>query len=319
MARKGVDLLKSKYDILIIGAGPAGMTAAIYACRAGQRVLLLADDCAGGQMNTTPTVENYPALPVTAGWELTEQMREQVEALGAEMIYERAVSIEKSENGSYRIDTERNNYRATVIIIANGVKRRQLNIPGEQSLLGRGVSQCATCDGPLFRGKNVAVIGGGNTALEDALYLSGICSQVYLIHRHPTFHAQKTLIDRLDAHRNIIRHMNTVPVRINGNERVDGLVIHECGGDHSVTRDVSAVFVAIGLIPDNGMFASLLSLDPAGYIKTDERCATGVAGIFAAGDTRAKELRQIVTATADGAVAATEACRYLEQTKGSSS
>ncbi|MBQ5389320.1 MAG: thioredoxin-disulfide reductase [Clostridia bacterium] len=295
------------YDIAIIGAGPAGMSAAIYARRAGLAVVIFEGEMCGGQMAYTPEVENYPGFARISGAELAYSMREQMLSLGAELV-EAAVSSITAENG-YTLTAGKETYTAKALIIANGAKRRKLGIPGEEQYSGRGVSYCAVCDGMFFRGKTVAVIGGGNTALEDALYLAGICEKVYLIHRRDEFRAQKHLTERVLAMGNIEILYSAVPTEIRGEMRVNALAVQAADGERVL--DTSAVFVAIGLLPENEMFTGLVELEN-GYICAGEDTHTSRAGVFAAGDTRTKTLRQVVTAAADGAMAATEAEKYLQ-------
>ena len=294
------------YDIAIIGAGPAGMSAAIYARRAGLAVVIFEGEMCGGQMAYTPEVENYPGFARISGAELAYSMREQMLSLGAELV-EAAVSSITAENG-YTLTAGKETYTAKALIIANGAKRRKLGIPGAEQYSGRGVSYCAVCDGMFFRGKTVAVIGGGNTALEDALYLAGICEKVYLIHRRDEFRAQKHLTERVLAMGNIEILYSAVPTEIRGEMRVNALAVQAADGERVL--DTSAVFVAIGLLPENEMFTGLVELEN-GYICAGEDTHTSRAGVFAAGDTRTKTLRQVVTAAADGAMAATEAEKYL--------
>lgn len=290
------------FDIAIIGAGPAGMSAAIYARRAGLSVAVFEGEMCGGQMILTPEVENYPGIAKTSGAELSFSMREQMLTLGAKLIESPVTAVKKSDGFTVTADRD---YTAKTLIIANGAKRRKLGIPGEDQFSGRGVSYCAVCDGMFFKGKTVAVIGGGNTALEDAIYLAGICEKVYLIHRRNEFRAQKHLTDKVKTTENIEIITPANPVDIRGEMRVNSLTL-----DNGKTLGVSAVFVAIGLLPENEMFADLVELEN-GYVKAGSDTHTSCDGVFAAGDTRTKALRQIITAAADGAVAATEAEKYL--------
>lgn len=290
------------FDIAIIGAGPAGMSAAIYARRAGLSVAVFEGEMCGGQMILTPEVENYPGITKTSGAELSFSMREQMLALGAQLIESPVTMVKKQDGFTVTADKE---YTAKTLIIANGAKRRKLGIPGEEQFTGRGVSYCAVCDGMFFKGKTVAVIGGGNTALEDALYLAGICEKVYLVHRRNEFRAQKHLVDKVKTTENIEIVTPANPSEIRGEMRVTALML-----DNGKTLEVSAVFVAIGLLPENELFADLVTLEN-GYVKAGDDTHTSCDGIFAAGDTRTKMLRQIVTAAADGAVAATEAEKFL--------
>lgn len=290
------------FDIAVIGAGPAGMSAAVYARRAGLSVVVFEGEMCGGQMILTPEVENYPGIAKISGAELSYAMQEQMTALGAVLV-EAPVTAVKKENGFTVVADKA--YAARSLILANGAKRRRLGIPGEEAYIGRGVSYCAVCDGMFFRGKTVAVIGGGNTALEDAVYLAGICEKVYLVHRRTEFRAQKHLADKIGDLANIEVVTPAVPAEIRGDMRVNALVLED-----GRVLDVSAVFVAIGLAPENEIFAGLVELTD-GYIAASDDTHTSCTGVFAAGDTRTKSLRQIVTAAADGAVAATEAEKFL--------
>ena len=293
-------------DIAIIGAGPAGMSAAIYARRAGLSVTVFEGEMCGGQMAYTPEVENYPGFAHISGAELSFSMREQMISLGAELVEAPVTAV--TAKGGYSVTALGEVYTAKALIVANGAKRRKLGIPGEDAYGGRGVSYCAVCDGMFFKGKTVAVVGGGNTALEDALYLAGICEKVYLIHRRDTFRAQQLFVDKVQATENIEILYSTVPTEVRGAARVNALCVQ--GADGERVLDVAAVFVAIGLSPENEMFAELVELAD-GYIRAGDDTHTSRAGIFAAGDTRTKTLRQIVTAAADGAMAATEAEKYV--------
>ena len=293
-------------DIAIIGAGPAGMSAAIYARRAGLSVTVFEGEMCGGQMAYTPEVENYPGFAHISGAELSFSMREQMISLGAELVEAPVTAV--TAKGGYSVTALGEVYTAKALIVANGAKRRKLGIPGEDAYGGRGVSYCAVCDDMFFKGKTVAVVGGGNTALEDALYLAGICEKVYLIHRRDTFRAQQLFVDKVQATENIEILYSTVPTEVRGAARVNALCVQ--GADGERVLDVAAVFVAIGLSPENEMFAELVELAD-GYIRAGDDTHTSRAGIFAAGDTRTKTLRQIVTAAADGAMAATEAEKYV--------
>lgn len=293
-------------DITIIGAGPAGMSAAIYARRAGLTVTVFEGEICGGQMAYTPEVENYPGFAHVSGAELSFSMREQMLSLGAELVEAPVTAV--TAEGGYSVTAGGEIYTAKALIIANGAKRRKLGIGGEEQYGGRGVSYCAVCDGMFFKGKTVAVVGGGNTALEDALYLAGICEKVYLIHRRDTFRAQQLFVDKVKAAENIEILYSTVPTEVRGEARVNALCVR--GADGEKVLEVAAVFVAIGLSPENEMFAELVELED-GYIRAGDDTHTSRAGVFAAGDTRTKTLRQIVTAAADGAMAATEAEKYV--------
>lgn len=298
------------YDICIIGGGPAGMTAALYSARAGRRTLLMEEKTYGGQMAETSVIENMPGSPDAEGWELTMRFAQQVEQMQVETCYERAARLEP-QSGEIRIDTEGgNSYTAKKVILAMGVRRRRLGVPGEDRLAGRGVGWCAVCDGAFFRGQDVAVVGGGNTALEDALYLAGICRQVYLLVRRDSFRGQDTLAERVRARENIEVLWETEVQEIHGERKVDGVTVVQKGQPRRL--EVSGVFVAIGLSPAPSLYQGLVETTPEGYILAGEDCRTSVPGIFAAGDIRRKEIRQIVTALSDGAVAAELAGRELQ-------
>ena len=301
-------------DVLIIGAGPAGLTAAIYARRAGLSVTLLESNMYGGQILTTPEVENYPSIKKISGWELAENLYEQATALGAELIFEEVRGLEDLGDQK-RVMTAGGSLEARTVIIANGAKRRKLEVPGEDSHLGMGVSYCATCDGAFFANKVAAVVGGGSTALEDALYLANLCNRVHLIHRREGFRGQQTLLDAVMAHDKIELHTNRVPTEVLGEGPVAAIRLRDTVTGDEETLPTDAVFVAIGLSPDNAIFAPLIELDENGYILAAEDCHTNIPGIYAAGDTRRKSLRQIVTAASDGAIAATEASAYLQTLK----
>lgn len=298
------------YDVIIIGAGPAGLSAAIYARRAGQSVLLLEGGVFGGQIVNTPEVENYPGIRSIAGAELAYQLYEHATGLGAELVSERAVSADLVSVPK-KVTTESAAYEARAVIVANGAKRRTVGCPGEAEFTGRGVSYCAACDGAFFRGREVAVVGGGNTALEDALYLAALCSRVHLLHRRDAFRGGEILARRVAETSNIVVHWNTVPAAITGSDRVEGVTLRDTLSGAESALPVSGVFVAIGLAPDNEMFRGQLELDKAGYIVAGEDCRTNIPGVWAAGDTRTKALRQVVTAAADGAVAGNSAADRL--------
>lgn len=299
------------YDIIIIGAGIAGLTAAIYGRRAGLTVALLEKNIFGGQMVESAEVENYPGVPVTTGPELAAAAYEQAEKLGAEVIYDTCTALERSD-GSWKVTGAAAEYKAKAIIIANGATHRKLGCEGEELFAGRGVSYCATCDGSFFRSKDVAVVGGGNTALEDALFLANMCAKVYIIHRRDRFRGDRVLSDAVRQRENIELVLDSQVKRIFGDNKVSGAEV--AGKDGEIrTIDLSAVFVAIGVQPDTEVFASLVQRDQSGYIIADENGETGVEGLYAAGDCRAKRLRQIVTAAADGANAAFSASNYINQ------
>lgn len=297
-------------DVLIVGGGPAGLTAAIYAVRAGLKTMILEGGQLGGQVAVSAEVENYPAVPHTMGWKLAMDMSEQVKGMEVPIRHE-AVKELKLEGDTKMVYTDNGYIAAKSVILANGAKRRKLGCTGEDAFLGRGVSYCATCDGAFFRNKDVVVVGGGNTAIEDAVYLSGICKSVTVIFRREEPTAQKRLVEAAKARENL-RFMPLTRVEsIEGDTMVTKINLISADGTKKESLAASGVFIAIGLMPDNSAYASLVKLDAYGYILSGEDCCTNVPGIFCAGDTRTKLLRQIVTAVSDGAVAATQAERYL--------
>lgn len=297
------------YDIVIIGAGPAGLTAAIYARRASKSVLVLEAMSYGGQIINTPDIENYPVAAHISGFEFANKVYEQAQALGAEFVFEKAVGI-KDNGKTKEVVTTDNTYECKAVIIATGSENRKLGIEGEEKLVGRGISYCATCDGAFYRGKTVAVVGGGNTALEDALYLADLAETVYLIHRRDAFRGDETTVNALKQRSNVKFIYNSTVTKLNAEKRLASIDVTDKNTGETQTIEVNGLFVAVGRIPENQNFAQLIDLDEAGYIKAGEDCITNIPGIFAAGDNRVKNVRQLVTAAADGAVAATEAVRF---------
>ena len=299
------------HDLIIIGGGVAGMTAAIYAARSGLSTLIIEKAGFGGQAALTAKIENYPSYKEIEGWQLAADVKAQVDALGVESRSADVTGLSK-ENNSFTVSTDTEHYQAKAVIIANGVRRRELGIPGEDAFRGRGVSWCAVCDGGFFRGKKVAVIGAGNSALGDAIYLSNLCEEVYLIFRREYPTATKSYLDQLEKIGNIRLIPRRIPIEIKGGFAVGSLTVKNIDTDEESELAVSGVFEAIGLIPDNELFKELAELDDHGYILTDAEMRTKTPGLFAAGDTRQKSLRQIVTACSDGAQAATAAHEYLK-------
>ena len=296
-------------DIIIIGAGPAGLTAAIYARRAAKSVLVLEAMSYGGQIINTPDIENYPVAAHISGFDFATKVYEQAKSLGAEFKFEKALEIK--DNGSTKtVVTPKNQYEAKAVIIATGSQNRKLGVENEDRLTGRGVAYCATCDGAFFRSKNVAVVGGGNTALEDALYLADIADKVYLIHRRDEFRGEASTLEKLKERDNVELVTSSRVTKLIADKRLQSVEITDNSGN-STELEVSGLFVAVGRIPENQSFSSVLELDSAGYAIAAENCRTKTPGIFVAGDNRVKDVRQLVTATADGAVAATEAVKFL--------
>ncbi len=301
------------YQTAIIGAGTAGLTAALYAARSGLSVLVIENKMAGGQIVTSPEVENYPGIERISGFDLTEVLRKQAEAFGAVLVSGAAEELDLAvDPKTFRLNGEA--YAADAVILANGAEHRKLGCPGEEELTGRGVSYCATCDGAFFRGKEVCIVGGGNTALDDALYLARLCQKVYLVHRREEFRASAVTVDRVLKNERISFIPNTQVKEIRGEGKVSSVLLINRDGKET-ELSVEAVFIAVGLKPENEAFAPQVELED-GYIKAGEDCLTNLPGVFAAGDTRTKLLRQLVTAAADGAVAAVQAETYLREKKG---
>lgn len=299
------------YDIIIIGAGTAGMSAAIYGMRAGKKVLLLEEKTYGGQIVNTKEVENYPGISHISGFEFAQGLYEQTKELGAEYLFEKVTKIVNLTDKKVVI-TGRKEYEGKSVIIATGCKKRMLGLEREEALTGMGVSYCATCDGAFFKGKDVAVVGGGNTALEDAGFLSEYCHKVYLIHRRDQFRGEVTLLEYLQKKENVEFILQSTVNELLGEERLEGIIVEHQSSKEKREISVAGIFIAIGQIPGNEAFADVIDLDNSGYVIATENCKTNQEGIFAAGDCRTKPVRQLTTAAADGAVAALEACKYLE-------
>ena len=317
------------YDVVILGAGPAGLSAAIYARRANKSVLILENKTYGGQVVETTQIENYPAAPHISGPALAKKLYDQVMEFGADFEYAEALAI--IDGAEYKtVKTDDGDYLGRTVIIATGSEEKKLGLPREDELTGRGVSYCAACDGSFFRGQDVAVEGGGNSALYSALYLADLAKTVYVIHRRDAFRADPMLIDKLKQKKNVKYYINAHVSALSADSggHLSEITISPTGPapleipagsiypDKPITLPVSGLFVAIGRKPDTKRFAELLDLARDGYIKTDDRCRTKTTGIFAAGDVREKPLRQIVTAASDGAIAATEAIDFLNSAEG---
>ena len=312
------------YDVIVVGAGIAGMTAAIYAARAGKTVLVLEKNMHGGQIVQTMDVANWPGEISVSGADLSQRIYHQMDRLGVQVWYDRVekiwqseeyVSVNDAEEGGRRlwnVKTNEGEFACGAIIIATGTSVRRMEIAREEMLTGRGVSYCATCDGALYKARKVAVVGGGNTALYDALYLSEMCEKVYLVHRREDFRGDKILVDKVRAHENVEFVTPYVPVEILGDRRVTGLKVASATEKAERTLEVDGIFVAVGRIPATEFLSGIVDIDAAGYVVAGEDCKTSAPGIFVAGDVRNKSVRQLVTAAGDGAVAATEACRYLD-------
>ncbi len=298
------------YDIIIVGAGPAGLSAAIYGVRAGKTVLLLERTTYGGQIIKTLEIENYPGIKNISGFEFATNLYEQATSLGAEVVYDNVTSIEDKEEYKL-VKTDNNEYQAKAVILATGAKNRPLGVDGEDALIGSGISYCATCDGAFFRGKDVAIVGGGNTALEDAMFLAEYCNKVYLIHRRDSFRGEEALSERLKAKPNIEFVLDSVVTSLEGKFALEGVKVKNKKTDEETDIKVAGLFVAIGQMPENQGFADIVDLDEKGYIAAGETCTTKTKGIFTAGDCRTKNIRQIATAASDGAIAALAAVEYV--------
>ena len=301
------------YDIIIVGAGPAGLTAAIYAKRAAKKVLVLEAKTYGGQIINTLDIENYPVNPHISGFDFATKLYEQVLAMDVEVKFEKVIRI-KNNDDYKEVITDGNTYQGKTIILATGAENRKLGLSNEDELVGKGLSYCATCDGAFYKGKDVAVVGGGNTALEDALYLSDICNKVYLIHRRSEFRGEETLVNSLKEKDNVEFIYNSNVTKLNANDTLESIEVTD-NDRNKKEINVSGIFIAVGRIPENENFKDIIKVDEAGYIVAGEDCHTNIPGIFVAGDNRTKEVRQLVTATSDGAIAATEAIKYINNQK----
>ena len=302
------------YDCVVIGAGPAGLTAAIYLRRAQKKVLVLEALNYGGQIINTLDIENYPVEQHISGFDFATKIYEQAKKLGTEVTFEKAIDI--TDNGDYKeVQTSKETYKAKTIIIATGSENRKLGLDKEEDLVGAGISYCATCDGAFYKDKIVAVVGGGNTALEDALYLSDVAKKVYLIHRRDSFRAEETTVDLLKKKDNVEFIFNSNVTKLIGTDNLEKIEVTDNDGNKKEI-EVDGLFVAVGRIPETENFAKLIDTDKAGFIIAGEDCHTNIPGIFVAGDTRVKEVRQLVTATSDGAISATEAIKYMRNEGG---
>ena len=305
--------MEQVYDVLIIGSGPAGMTAAIYGKRAGLSVAVLEGNYInGGQILNTYEVDNYPGLPGISGLDLADKFKEHAASHGAEFLRGKAESV--SLEGNIKVvHTRKEDFRCRTLVIASGAVHRKLGVPGEETLNGMGVSYCATCDGAFFRDKTVAVVGGGDVAVEDAIFLARGCRKVYVIHRRDQLRAAKTLQDSLFATEGVKMYWNGVVTRIDGENKVQRITVENTKTGESQELEVDGVFIAVGITPDTGFVKDFVELDSQGYIIAGEDGKTSVPGVFAAGDVRTKQLRQVITAAADGANCITSAEEYLRE------
>lgn len=298
------------YDILIVGAGPAGLTAAIYARRAGKTVLVLERDTFGGQITFSPKLENYPGFAEISGNELAQRMLGQAMALGAEIDMDQVLAV---RDGAVKtVVGEARSYEAKTVIIAAGARHRRLHLPREEEFIGNGISFCAVCDGAFYRDRHVALVGGGNTALQEAVLLSEICECVTVVQNLPFLTGEQRLIEALAARPNVDYRYGTVVIGYEGGEALTALNLLQTESGTESRLAVDGAFLAIGTEPENAPFSAVAALNEQGYIAADESCRTETAGIFAAGDCRTKAYRQVATAISDGAAAALNACRYLD-------
>ncbi len=300
------------YDIIVVGGGPAGLCAAVYARRANKSVLILEKNAFGGQITFSPKVENYPAFETISGSELADKMVGQVLAQGADVEIETATAI-RTEGDLRVVETEDGNrYESHAVILANGARHRHLGIENEERFIGEGISFCAVCDGAFYKNKTVALIGGGNSALQEAILLSESCKKVYVIQNLDFLTGESRLQEILANRGNVEVITGTVVKSINDTPEFSGITVEQTATGKTTELALDGMFVAIGLVPENGAFESVATLTDAGYFDADETCVTKTPGVFVAGDTRKKSVRQVSTAIADGAVAAIAACRYID-------
>ncbi len=297
-------------DVVVIGAGAAGLTAAIYALRAGLNVTVCEKNIYGGQMSIIDVIENYPGFNKISGTDFSNALYEQVVNLGAKFIFSEVTGVDFSGDEKCVTTSSEGDIYANAVIIANGLKRRLLGCKGELEFAGKGVSYCATCDGAFFKGKSVIVVGGGNTALEDALYLSNICSKVTMLVRREHFRGENFLVEEVNGTENIEVLFESNLKEISGDNFVESVMI-SIKEDKTIKMDVDGVFIAIGYQPDNEIYRNQIKMNASGYFVADETCETNVSGVYVAGDCRVKSLRQILTAAADGAVSGNRAASFV--------
>ena len=302
------------YDIVIVGGGPAGLTAAVYGLRAGKSVVVIEKNGFGGQIAYSPKVENIPGTQQISGAAFADQLTEQAMALGADMELETVTGLEKTGEGFLVHTEEGGDFEGRTVILALGVKHRMLGLPGEEALIGSGISFCAVCDGAFYAGQDVAMVGGGNSALQEALLLAETSRSVTVIQNLPHFTGEKRLADALLEKENITVHFGTVVTGYRSeNGTLTGLELQNTATGEASAIAVDGAFLAVGLMPENDAFAELAALNAWGYFDSAEDCCTGTEGLYVAGDCRSKRIRQVVTAASDGAVAAMAACMYLDQ------
>ncbi len=299
-------------DIIVVGAGPAGLTAAVYACRAGKSVLVIEKGGFGGQITFSPKVENYPSQQEISGMELAEMLTDHAIAMGAELTVGTVEKIEKTENG-FSVVCDDDTYEAKAVIIATGARHRLLGLDREEDLVGNGISFCAVCDGSFFAGQDVAMVGGGNSALQEAILLSEVCKSVTVIQNLADFTGERKLADILMKRDNVKVHFNTLVTGLLGADELTGITVRNTETEEESTLTVNGLFIAVGLVPETEPFADVLPLNQWGYADIGEDCKSTTEGIFVAGDCRSKTVRQLTTACADGSVAALAACHYIDE------
>ena len=303
-------MVKNIYDVIIIGGGPAGVTAAIYTKRSGFKVLLLERLACGGQMNLTSKIENYPGLGEIDGYMLSMKMEDQAKDFGVEIKYENVINV-NLKNKVKSIQSEKETYYARSVVISTGANERKLGIENEDNLIGKGLSYCATCDGNFYKGKDVAIVGGGNSAIADLLALKNIANKIYLIYRGDKLKASKIYLDSLKSMQNLTILYNTVINKVNVNQKIESLNLLNTKSNEISNLKIDGLFIAIGRVPNTELFKGQLNLDENNYIIADETTKTNIEGVFAVGDVRSKALRQIVTATSDGANCSKSIEEYL--------
>ena len=307
--------MTKNYDILIIGGGPGGLSCGQYSARAGRKTAIIEEMAAGGQTMIIDEIENYPGLGKISGYELGAAFEQQATGFGCEFVYATVNSLKRLEDGTFELDTTDGTYASPVVVIATGAKHRNLEVPGEKEMIGHGVSYCATCDGPFFRGKKILVCGGGDSACQEALYLKKLSDDVTIVHRRDRFRAQASIVKAMEE-AGIRAKMNTIVLSINSeNGKVKSVSLQNKGTGETYAEEFDGVFIFVGNLPQTQLVPDC-EKDEAGFIKTDRTMMTNIPGIFAIGDVRDTPFRQIVTAAADGAVAAHYASEYIDSRAG---